>query len=180
MQGFSRGPFETSVRQIFIAPQAGAPMQELDSVHVTAGLGIDGDRYANGFGQFQMSGPEERRLAVRHLSLIAYEDIAAQQASEGEDVFFAAETRRNIVTQGLILEALVGDRFKLGDVAVRGIELCLPCPRPGNLVDKSGFRSQFPGAKGGLRVAALTSGNISVNDSVSLETMDQVKRARRS
>ena len=53
---------------IFIAPTAGAPMQEVSQVCVRAGHGIIGDRYEAGIGAFSKKRPE-----VRDLSLISEE-----------------------------------------------------------------------------------------------------------
>ena len=38
-----------------------------------------------------------------------------------------AESRRNVLTQGIGLNALVGKRFRVGDVECVGVELCDPC-----------------------------------------------------
>ena len=39
----------------------------------------------------------------------------------------AAESRRNVLTRGIDLNALVGKRFRVGDVECVGVELCEPC-----------------------------------------------------
>jgi len=41
-----------------------------------------------------------------------------------------AETRRNIVTEGVDLNTLVGVTFMVNGVLMRGVELCAPCRRP--------------------------------------------------
>lgn len=43
----------------------------------------------------------------------------------------ASATRRNIVTEGVDLNALVGKRFRIGDALLEGIEPCDPCANLG-------------------------------------------------
>lgn len=65
------------------------------------------------------------------------------------------DARRNIITRGVSLNKLVGQRFRIGEVAMRGVGLCEPFTdlaqliktRPyselGNLVDGGGWESRF-------------------------------------
>lgn len=137
------------VLNIFTAAGAGAPMVARPSVEVGKGVGIIDDRYG-GLGSgvwFKV-----KRPVIRHLSLIQSEFI------EGSG-FAPEETRRNLLTQGVELNPLVGEEFLIGEIRVRGVELCTPCNRPSQLADKKGFADIFH-EKGGLRVEVLTNGTI--------------------
>lgn len=143
-----------SVVSIFITSDKGLPMQEVDRIEVIGGQGLAGDRYALGRGAYSKQKPPK----IRHVSLIAEEAIADANASAGTD-FAPIETRRNIVTRGVDLNALVGREFRVGDIRVRGLEPCLPCARPSRLSHKRGFLPAFQD-RGGLRAAILDDGEI--------------------
>ena len=75
-----------------------------------------------------------------------------------------SESRRNVVTQGVPLNHLVGKEFQVGEVRLRGIKLCEPC---GHLAKLTG-KGVLPGLvhRGGLRAQILTDGTLRVGDSV--------------
>jgi MOSC domain-containing protein YiiM len=82
-----------------------------------------------------------------------------------EDLGFAPQdARRNVVTRGIDLNALVGRRFTVGDVECIGRRLCEPCAHLERL---------SPGTlrplvhRGGLRADLLGDGTIHVGDPVS-------------
>ncbi len=129
-------------------------MQSADTVQAIAGVGLEGDRYANETGAFSKGKAEK----VRHVTLIESEAIA------GSD-FLPSETRRNLVTTGVDLNPLVGQEFQVGSVRMRGTELCDPCARPSKLSDKPGFKDSFEN-KGGLRAEILNDGTIQRGDEI--------------
>ena len=47
------------------------------------------------------------------------------------------QTRRNVITRGVDLSALVGVEFSIGDAKFRGVELCQPCSVLGSTIRKS-------------------------------------------
>lgn len=148
------------VIDLYICPDKGKMMQQKKQVMAIAGVGLDGDRYSTGDGAFSRS----KRVAIRHASLIGLEAITA--ANQLLELPFApAETRRNIITAGIDLNELVGEFFSIGSVAMVGIELCTPCERPSNLVDKPGFNDAFENL-GGLRVGLLSSGPITLGNQI--------------
>jgi MOSC domain-containing protein YiiM len=103
---------------------------------------------------------------IRHVTLIAQEDIDAANIdlkTIGMLPFDPIETRRNILTQGVALNSLVGKSFFVGNVRMQGIERADPCMRPGALVRKRGFPEAFAG-RGGLRAQVLVNGRISIED----------------
>ena len=150
---------------IYRAENAGDPMRSMQQVRALQGKGLEGDRYAEGRGIFQKPGGRE---AIRHVSLItqeAIEAVNAKSASESERAiqFQASDTRRNLITVGIDLSDLVGKKFKIGKVEMRGIELCTPCKRPSQLSGKEGFKAAFEN-RGGLRAEILDDGLLTVGD----------------
>jgi MOSC domain-containing protein YiiM len=69
--------------------------------------------------------------------------------------------RRNLVTRDVRLNALVGRRFRIGEVECYGNRLCEPCTYLENL---TGVSMQALAGRGGLRADILTDGDIRVGD----------------
>lgn len=158
------------IHAIYLAPFAGAPMQSVNHAQIRLGLGIEGDRYGLGTGAFSSAEPAK----VRHISLIALsgiEDANERLCGDGEPTFSDSETRRNIVLKGISaadLNNLVGEKFQLGNIFLLGTELCEPCERPAKLLKRSSFIAAFEG-RGGIRAEILTSGMLTINDSLLME-----------
>jgi len=158
------------IQAIYLAPSAGAQMQSVSHVRVNADSGIEGDRYALGTGAYSATEP----IKVRHISLISLPGIETANdwlKAGDEPTFDGAETRRNIVLEGITandLNDLVGQQFLLGSLHMLGTELCTPCERPAQLLSRVGFLDAFEG-RGGIRAEILTSGMLAVGDKLFLE-----------
>lgn len=139
------------VEQINIGPERELPAP-VERVRALAGKGLEGNRY------FYDEAPPGRAL-----TLIAAEALEAFQTETGIPLL-AAESRRNVLTRGIDLNALVGRRFRVGEVECLGTELCEPC---GHLESVT-----YPGVvkgmvhRGGLNADILTDGEIAVGDPV--------------
>lgn len=123
------------------------PIIEMPEIECVAGRGIRGDRF---FGH--------------------------QEAYKGQITFFAFETylslcqeldvfdkpsvfRRNVITDGVDLNALIGQEFVIQDVGFRGTEECKPCHWM-NEAFAPGAEALLRG-RGGLRAVILTGGRLS-------------------
>ena len=152
-----RQPVEADLRgtveDLAVAPDAEAPMRLLEVAHARAGRGLDGDRYAAGAGTF--SSRAGRRPGY-DLTLIAAE-VLDELAAGGQPLDFAG-TRRNVLTRGIDLNALVGRRFRIGDVLCEGRRLCEPCVHLDRLSGPGILRPLIH--RGGLRADILTDGQI--------------------
>ena len=80
-------------------------------------------------------------------------------------IFHAQEIRRNILTEGIDLNVLVGGVFAIGAIKLRGSEETIPCKRISALTHKAGFYEAFAG-RGGIRAEVLISGTIKVGDPI--------------
>lgn len=98
------------------------------------------------------------------VTLIEAEAIDAAVAIVGR--FSAKDTRRNVVTRGVALNHLVGHTFVVGDVVLRGIELCDPCARLARFTSR-GFERALE-HRGGLRAEVVAGGTIVVGSPVRL------------
>jgi MOSC domain-containing protein YiiM len=151
--------FEGKVSGIFIGPEKGKPMIGVTDVRAVAGRGLDGDRYFAKQGTFsQRDGPS------REITLIEKEAVDAARRSYDVDVD-AAETRRNILTEGVPLNHLVDEEFTVGEVRLRGLKLCEPCGHLERVTAKGVKKPLIH--RGGLRAQILTDGTIRVGDRVS-------------
>jgi MOSC domain-containing protein YiiM len=147
---------------VFIAARAGEPMRGVESATAVAGRGLKDDRYSSNIGTFckdDRSPPPSQQL-----TLIEMEAIEAIQREKGISIEPGA-ARRNIVTRGAPLNHLVGREFYVGDVHLRGLELCEPCGHLEKLT-KPGVRDALR-HRGGLRAEVIQGGAIDVGDPVS-------------
>ena len=160
------------VEAIAIADRAEAPMQEITTARALPGRGLDGDRYARRVGTFT---PRSGRGSGYDLTLIEAEVLDELTLPDGQRLGYA-EARRNIVTRGLDLNALVGQRFRVGDVECVGRRLCEPCAHLERLTHKGVLRRLIH--RGGLRADILTEGSISVGAVITCLEPDEVKPPR--
>lgn len=141
------------VEAIFVAQDAGAPAQPLDSVRAFAGRGLEGDRHVTGKGTFP-SGMPGSALTL----------IEAEVCESFTPPLAGHEHRRNVVTRGIDLNALVGHEFMVGQQRCRGVRLCEPC----TVVDRYASRPVLRPLvhRGGLRADILHDGMIRLGDAV--------------
>jgi MOSC domain-containing protein YiiM len=140
------------IERIFTSPARGAPQVECERLTVRAGMGPVGDR---NFGVGAHAG--------QNLTLVEAEEVELFCVRHGRATDLSI-TRRNLVTRGVRLNALLNAEFSIGTVRLRGVELCEPCAILGkNLCSKSlapaSVIRHWVG-RGGLRVDVLTDGEI--------------------
>jgi hypothetical protein len=150
------------VVEILIASSPSAPMERRESIQAVAGRGLEGDRYFSGIGTFS---PQTQKPDYE-VTLIQKEHLEAFQATSALP-FTAKDARRNLVSEGVDLNALVGKDFSVGNVRLRGIRLCEPC----NHLAKSSFPEVLRGLvhKGGLRAQILSEGLIRAGDPIVID-----------
>lgn len=152
--------FSGKLLSIYITDRAGQPMQELVQVRVEPGKGLEGDRYFTRQGTYSKSHAPDREV-----TLIEIEAIQALKLEEGIELS-PGDARRNLVTQDVPLNHLVGKEFMVGDVLLRGIRLCEPCGHLARLT-----RSDVTPAlvhRGGLRAQVVRGGVIQPGDAIRL------------
>ena len=145
------------VEAISVAATAGAPARLLDAVEALAGQGLAGDRHAMGAGTFP-SGLPGSALTL----------IEAEVCQSFDPPLEPGEHRRNLVTRGIDLNALVGVEFTVGDVPCRGMRLCEPCVVAQRYASRPVLRGLVH--RGGLRADILGDGWIRLGDPVRATT----------
>jgi MOSC domain-containing protein YiiM len=141
-----------NVERIFISPERRALQIECDNISVERGRGVVGDR---NFGKNIHPG--------QNITLVEAEEI---------ELFFSLHgcapdpslTRRNLITRGVRLNDLLGKEFTVGQVRLRGVELCEPCTILGSCLatDAVSPRDVIKHwvRRGGLRADVLSNGVI--------------------
>lgn len=147
---------------IATAPRAGAPMQPRSQVEAVAGVGLVGDRYATSTG-FYSTTPSEG--GGREITLIEAESLAAVARETGLRLRLH-ESRRNITTRGVRLDAFIGVRFWIGGVLCEGVRHCVPCVRLEQLTGQPVLKPLV--GRGGLRANIIAGGVIRVGDAVTV------------
>ncbi len=137
---------------IHVTDTAGAPMRSLVRAHVRTGAGIIGDRYVGDAGHWS-----DHPAGDRELTLVAGEVVAELGLVPGE-------TRRNLTTRGVDLDALIGRVFTIGAVRCRGERACEPCAYLQGLIGRPILRDLAH--RGGLRASILDDGEIVVGDEI--------------
>lgn len=147
---------------IFIRPAAGKATVQVEQVRAVSGLGLEGDYF---FNQNHHSRGEPGRSSIpdREVTLIEIEALQAAASEHGVRLDLG-ESRRNLVTQGVSLNDLVGVQFRIGEALMEGIRLCEPCSHLANLTQKKVMPALVH--RGGLRACILASGAIRVGDPI--------------
>ncbi|SFK99046.1 MOSC domain-containing protein [Geodermatophilus ruber] len=114
-------PRAGALSEIWLTGTAAGPMRRVPSGRLVAGRGLDGDRYALGGGTWARYPDLEKQL-----TLVDAGDVAAVAAETGT-ALTPGDTRRNLVTTGVDLPALVGRWFAVGDALLFGMKCCPPC-----------------------------------------------------
>jgi len=146
------------IRHIFISPghnyighhgrePDAYPVLELDEVECVAGQGLRGDRY---FGH-----KVDFKGQVTFFAWEVYQALCAQLGTEGKP---PSLLRRNVVTEGLDLNTLIGERFVIQGLVFLGSEECRPCYWMDRAVT-AGTEAAMRG-RGGLRASIITGGQL--------------------
>jgi hypothetical protein len=148
------------VELLAVAPLVEAPMQLVEQARALAGRGLQGDRYPNGTGTFSPRGAHRPGYELTLIAAEVVEDLTARDAR-----LDFASTRRNVLTRGIDVNALVGRDFFIGGVHCRGLRLAEPCAHLERLQGPGLLRPLIH--RGGLRVDILTDGSITQGSTIS-------------
>jgi MOSC domain-containing protein YiiM len=147
---------------------AAAPMRRMSTGRLVAGAGLDGDRYALGGGTWAQYPDLEKQL-----TLIDRDDVAALAADVGVDLS-PGDTRRNLVTEGVDLPALVGRWFAVGDALLFGMKRCPPCAHLERLTGARLVKAMLH--RGGINAAVFAGAEIAEGAVIRLLSDDEAAR----
>ena len=146
------------VTKICFTEKSGKEIQDVSSVEVIANKGIVNDRY------FKDNNDQDIQI-----TLIESENIDNFNEISKTNIPYI-DFRRNIITKGIKLNALIGKEILIGEVRIKGHRLCDPCKYlQDKLQQKNLFKNlSYLYKRGGLRCEILSSGRISVNDKIKI------------
>ena len=141
------------VLEIGISNNKGSKIVEVSEVEAIKGKGLSNDR------NFRENNEKRHQI-----TLIEIENINKFNENT-KKLIPALSFRRNIITQGIKLNFLVGKEFNIGDVKVKGHDLCKPCKYLQELLKEKNLIKNLLNT-GGLRCEILSTGKIKVNDQI--------------
>ena len=142
------------VERIYIAPEGGANMQALDEAEALTAQGLRGDRYCRQVGYW--SGVDECEVTLIEAECL--EEIAATTGIGVQN----GEHRRNLVTRGVRLESLAGQRFRVGEAVLEFDRPRPPCSYIQSLTEPGMTKALV--RRGGICARVIQSGIIRRND----------------
>ncbi|MGA1071717.1 MAG: MOSC domain-containing protein [Pseudohongiellaceae bacterium] len=151
-----------TLEHIYLVAEKRGETEAREKIELEAGLGIVGDRYHTYAKRCLAT---EDPVPENHLSLIdksVLDDFLANRAKDSDLTY--ADFRRNLITSGIDLNALVDKEFMVGSARCRGVELCEPCA----FLAATVHRGVLPGLvnRGGLRAIIIKSGNAEIGSTV--------------
>jgi MOSC domain-containing protein YiiM len=146
------------VEALYVSPAAEELPTAVDRAVAVPGRGLEGDRYFLGTGTFSVEGK-----TGQDLTLIGAEALAGLEAETGISLSGEA-ARRNVLTRGVDLDALIGRRFRIGTVVCRGDRTCDPCNDLQRMTQPGVLRGLA--RRGGLRADVVVGGEIRPGDEI--------------
>ena len=143
----------SKIIEIGITGESNKEIEKAKSIEVVSGKGIKGDRYFHDFN-------EEKN----QLTLIESENIDYYNKTFNTN-FKYLEFRRNLVTQNIQLNDLIGKTLSIGEIKIKAHDLCRPCKNLQEKLGKDNIIKEFL-RRGGLRCEILNSGNIKIGDNI--------------
>ena len=143
------------VVEIGITKKKGDKIQKVDKVEAIKGKGLLYDRH------FKVE-----NIKKCQITLIEIENINEYNKNFSQEIP-ALNFRRNIVTENIKLNNLIGKEFYIGQVKVKGVDLCRPCKHLQELLKQTNIVKEFL-QKGGLRCEILISGTIHLEDEIKI------------
>ena len=155
--------------EIWTTAAAAQPMRRVTGGRLVAGAGLEGDRYALGGGTWAEYPDLEKQL-----TLIDADDVAAVAAEIGT-ALAPGDTRRNLVTRGIVLPELVGRWFTVGDALLFGMKRCPPCTHLERLTGTKLVKAMA--SRGGVNAAVFAGAPIA--EGAAVRILDDDEAARR-
>ena len=141
------------VIEIAISENSGKVMKNVHSVESIAGKGLLNDRH------FKEDNEKKSQITLIEIENINHYNQISKTSILPKDF------RRNIITEGIKLNELVGSEFFIGEVKVKAHDLCRPCKYLQESLNQNDLIKKLL-HKAGLRCEILTNGRISVGNEI--------------
>jgi len=139
------------VVEIGVANSKGNQIKNVNEVEALKGKGLLNDR------KFRENNQKQCQITLIEVENINYFN------NKSKTNIPPVNFRRNIITENVKLNDLVGKVFFIGSVKLKAHDLCRPCKYLQDKLKQNNFIKEFLHT-GGLRCEILTSGKISVGD----------------
>ena len=139
------------VVEIGITDSKGSQIKNVNKVEALKGKGLVNDR------KFRENNQKECQITLIEIENINYFN------DKYKSNILPIDFRRNIITENVKLNDMVGKDFFIGSVKLKAHDLCRPCKYLQGKLKQDNFVKEFL-LRGGLRCEILTSGTISVGD----------------
>ena len=126
------------------------PLHAVDAIECFAGHGIIGDR----FYDYR----DDYKGQVTFFAQEVFDEVCGLLGAHPDS---AGVTRRNVITEGVDLNSLIGKRFTVQDVEFEGVSECKPCIWMDYAI-APGAEAALQG-RGGLRAKILTDGKLRID-----------------
>ena len=144
------------VVEIAISKSFKGKMESVTSIEVIAGEGIIKDRHF-----------KKNNNKINQITLIEIENI--KYYNQVEKVLIPSiDFRRNIITEGIKLNQLLGKEFLIGSVKLKAHDLCRPCKYLQARLKQKNFIKELL-QKGGIRCEVLNNGKINIGSNITNE-----------
>jgi len=141
------------VIEIAISDSPKGQMQSVNNVETIPGKGLVNDRH------FKENNDKRCQITLIEIENINFYNKISRTSLP------AINFRRNIITEGILLNELVGNEFFIGQVKVKAHDLCRPCKYLQESLNQENLVKVFL-RRGGLRCEILTNGKIFVGDEI--------------
>ena len=141
------------VLEIGISENKSSKIVSVNEVEAIKGKGLIGEKHF-----------KEDNKKRSQITLIEIENINHYNKITGTKIP-AINFLRNIVTEGIRLNVLVGKEFFIGKVKVKAHDLCRPCKSLQEFLQQKNTVKELL-YTGGLRCEILSSGKIFINDQI--------------
>jgi len=141
------------VKEIAISKYFKLRTHNVDNIEAIIGKGIVDDRH------FKENNDKKCQITLIEVENINYYNQKFKTSIPAKDF------RRNIITEGVELNKLLGSEFFIGSVKVKAHDLCRPCKFLEESLGEKNIIKEFL-RKGGLRCEILSSGKILVGDEI--------------
>ena len=141
------------VIEIAVSENPRGQMKSVNNVETVAGKGL--------VNHYHFKNDNEKRSQI---TLIEIENINHYNQISKTSIP-SKDFRRNIITEGIRLNELVGSEFFIGEVKVKAHDLCRPCKYLQESLNQKNLVKELL-RKGGLRCEILTNGKIFVGDEI--------------
>ena len=144
------------VLEIGLSKNKGEKIKSVTEVEAISGKGLISDR------KFKTSNDKKSQITLIEIENINYYNNITKTNIPPLDF------RRNIVTQNIRLNGLIGQEFFVGTVKLKAHDLCRPCKYLQEKLKADNFVKELL-HRAGLRCEILTSGKIKVGDIIKLK-----------